>query len=56
MRADLTSRGEKVPADWEWIGDVESLVIDITHKAYYVEVLLRPRCGLLQIAVRSDQK
>ena len=38
MRNDAIARGQPVPADWEWPGDVETLTIDITHKTYYIEI------------------
>jgi len=31
-------QGKQVPAPWQWVGDVETLVVDITHRTYYVEV------------------
>ena len=39
MRSDLVAQGRSLPADWEWVGDVESLTIEITHRTYYVEVV-----------------
>lgn len=37
-RNDLRASGEPVPAEWEWVGDVESLSIDVTHRNFYIEV------------------
>ena len=37
-RTDLLAKGEKVTPEWEWIGDIETLSIDLTHRKFYVEV------------------
>ena len=39
MRSDLVAQGKSLPADWEWVGDVESLTIEITLRYSYVEVV-----------------
>uniref|UniRef100_A0A7S4KE26 Pherophorin domain-containing protein n=1 Tax=Guillardia theta TaxID=55529 RepID=A0A7S4KE26_GUITH len=38
MAADLSTQGKPVPPSWEWVGDVESLVLELTHKTYFVEI------------------
>ena len=38
MRNDLLTMGRKVPLQWEWPGDLETLSIDATHKTFYIEV------------------
>lgn len=40
MRNDLLSQSKSVPAEWEWVGDVESLTIELTHRTYYIEVCM----------------
>ena len=35
---DCPPQKKEVPDKWQWVGDVETLVIDITHRTYYVEV------------------
>lgn len=37
-RTDLLAKGERVTPEWEWIGDIETLSIDLTHRKFYVEV------------------
>jgi len=37
-RTDLLAKGEEVTPEWEWIGDIETLSIDLTHRTFYVEV------------------
>ena len=39
MRNDLRSMGRRVPPEWEWPGDLETLDFDATHKTFYIEVL-----------------
>jgi hypothetical protein len=39
MRNDLVTQGKSVPKDWEWVGDVESLTIELTHRTYYIEIV-----------------
>ena len=39
MRNDLVAQGRSLPTDWEWVGDVESLTIELTHRTYYIEVV-----------------
>ena len=39
MRNDLAAQGKSLPKDWEWVGDVESLTIEVTHRTYYIEVV-----------------
>ena len=38
MRNDLRASGRRVPPEWEWAGDLETLSFDATHKTFYVEV------------------
>eukprot|EP00960_Hanusia_phi_P016528 486829-Hanusia_phi.AAC.1 len=35
---EKTEQGKTVPPAWQWVGDVESLVLELTHKTYFVEV------------------
>ena len=44
MRNDLRATGRRVPPEWEWPGDLETLSFDATHKTFYIEVsqYLRP--------------
>jgi hypothetical protein len=39
MRNDLVAQGKTLPAEWEWVGDVEALTIELTHRTYYIEVV-----------------
>ena len=38
MKSELAANNRSVPLDWEWVGDFESLLIEITHQTYYIEV------------------
>ena len=44
MRNDLLSQSKSVPDEWEWVGDVESLTIEVTHRTYYIEVCVCVLC------------
>mmetsp|Transcript_1937 Transcript_1937/g.3094 ORF Transcript_1937/g.3094 Transcript_1937/m.3094 type:complete len:726 (+) Transcript_1937:22-2199(+) len=37
-RNDLRAAGQKIPDLWEWMGDVETLSIDVTHRNFYIEI------------------
>jgi hypothetical protein len=37
-RNDLIAKGLPVTPEWEWIGDIETMSIPLTHRRYYVEV------------------
>jgi len=39
MKNDLIAQGKSVPTEWEWVGDVESLTIEVTHRTYFIEVV-----------------
>ena len=60
-RNDLRVKGEKVPADWEWPGDLETLSIDVTHRNFYVEISyhhqpLRTNVSLYDLETRLRAK
>jgi len=38
MKGDIIAQGKELPEKWQWVGDAESLIIDITHRTYYIEV------------------
>ncbi|EKX49891.1 hypothetical protein GUITHDRAFT_135587 [Guillardia theta CCMP2712] len=38
LNVEIASEGKPVPPSWEWVGDVESLVLELTHKTYFVEI------------------
>ena len=37
-RNDMRAKNLTVPQMWEWMGDTETLSIDVTHRNFYVEV------------------
>ena len=38
ISGDIADSGGQVPAEWQWVGDTESLLIEITHRTYFIEV------------------
>jgi len=37
-RNDMKAKNLTVPPEWEWVGDTETLSLDVTHRNFYIEV------------------
>ena len=37
-RNDMKAKNMTVPPQWEWMGDTETLSLDVTHRNFYIEV------------------
>uniref|UniRef100_A0A7S0HAZ9 EF-hand domain-containing protein n=1 Tax=Hanusia phi TaxID=3032 RepID=A0A7S0HAZ9_9CRYP len=38
-RNDMLAAGQTPPAEWEWVGDIESLDIELSYRNFYIEIV-----------------